>query len=89
MLIEAKTKYRLFIHTQNPFPERNKNGLRDAHDCLLETISKFKDDGLQVDEGKSNIYQQLLFLLTNITDLYNSHRSSMTALVSSIILTLQ
>ena len=89
VLVEAKTKYRLFIHTQNPFPERNKNGLRDAHDCLLETITKFKDDGTQIDEGKSNIYQHILLLLTNITDLYNSHRSSMTALVSSIILTLQ
>ena len=51
VLVEAKNRYWLFIHTQNPFPERNRDGLHDAHDCLLETVSKYKDDGIQLDEG--------------------------------------
>jgi hypothetical protein len=56
VLVEAKNKYRLFIHTENPFPERNRDGLRDAHGCLLEIISKYKDDGIQLDEGSISNY---------------------------------
>ena len=51
VLMEAKNRYWLFIHTQNPFPERNRDGLCDAYDCLLETVSKYKDDGIQLDKG--------------------------------------
>ena len=54
VLVEAKFKYRLFIHTENPFPERNTNSLRDAHDCLLEIITKYQDDGILLDEGTVN-----------------------------------
>jgi hypothetical protein len=81
LLVEAKNHYRLFIHTQKPFPERNRIGLRDAQDCLLETISKYKDNGIQLDEGTIN----LLYAIdtNNIIDVYNTHRSSMTSLVSS------
>lgn len=63
LLVEAKNRYRLFIHTQNPFPERNRNGLRDANDCLLEIISKYKDDGVQLDEGTVNNQLTLLLLI--------------------------
>ena len=54
VLVEAKNRYRLFIHTQNPFPERNRSALRDAHDCLLETVSKYEDNGIQLDSGILN-----------------------------------
>ena len=54
VLVEAKNRYRLFIHTQNPFPERNRNGLKDAQECLLETIAKYEDNGIQLDKGILN-----------------------------------
>lgn len=84
-LVDAKNSYRLFIHTQNPFPDRNSNSLRDAHDCLLEVIVRYKDDGIQLDEGTVNNQLLIYTIVTNnITDVYNTHRSSMTSLVSSI-----
>ena len=89
VLVEAKFKYRLFIHTENPFPERNSNSLRDAHDCLLETITKFKDDGIHLDEGTVNQLLMYTIFTNKITAVYNTHRSDMTSLVRSVILILQ
>jgi hypothetical protein len=66
VLVEAKNRYRLFIHTLCPFPDRNSNSLRDAHDCLLETITKYKDEGAQLDDGDVNNQLQTYTVTNNI-----------------------
>lgn len=51
-LIAAKNNYRLFIHTEDPFPERTSESLEDARNCLLEAIAKFKEESqLPLDGG--------------------------------------
>ena len=44
VLKDAKFQYRLYIHTEDPFPERSRDSLSDAHKCLLEAISKFQEE---------------------------------------------
>jgi hypothetical protein len=52
VLIVAKNNYRLFIHNEDPFPERTAGSLEDAHECLLDAIGKFKEEcRLTLDEG--------------------------------------
>ena len=52
ILKDAKNHYRLFIHADDPFPERNRNTLVDAHNCLVEAIGKFQEEvGHPIDEG--------------------------------------
>ena len=52
VLIVAKNNYRLFIHTEDPFPERTVLSLEDAWACLLDAIGKFKEESqLPLDEG--------------------------------------
>ena len=53
VLIIAKNNYRLFIHTNDPFPERMAASLEDAHICLIDAIGKFKEESrLPLNEGK-------------------------------------
>ena len=52
VLKEAKYQYRLHIHTEDPFPERTRESLADAHECLVEAIAKFQQEvKLELDEG--------------------------------------
>ena len=52
VLTAAKNNYRLFIHNEDPFPERTAAGLEDARGCLLDAIGKFKEENqLPLDEG--------------------------------------
>ena len=44
VLIIAKNNYRLFIHTDDPFPEHTAASLEDAHICLIDAIGKFKEE---------------------------------------------
>ncbi|KAH9040937.1 hypothetical protein EDB85DRAFT_1886607 [Lactarius pseudohatsudake] len=48
VLIAAKTYNRLVIHAEGklPFPERNRNGLRSAHGCILEAIGHLENGEL-------------------------------------------
>ena len=83
VLVEAKNRYRLFNHTQIPFPDRNSNSLQDTHDCLLETIARYKEDGVQLDNSTVINYQYAI-VTNNKIGVYNTHRSSMTSLVNTI-----
>ena len=52
VLIAAKNNYRLFVHNDDPFPERTAASLEDAHGCLLEAIGKFREESqLSLDQG--------------------------------------
>ena len=52
VLILAKNNYRLFIHNEDPFPERTAVSLEDARGCLLDAIGKFKEESqLPLDDG--------------------------------------
>lgn len=54
VLKDAKYKYRLCIHTEEPFPERSRDTLLVAHECLIEAIGRFQDEvKLQLDGGLS------------------------------------
>jgi hypothetical protein len=39
------------INTMSPFPERNGDSLKDAHNILLETIGEFIDQGVELHKG--------------------------------------
>lgn len=57
VLIAAKNNYRLFVHTDDPFPERTAASLEDAHGCLLEAIGKFREESqLPLDQGMLILY---------------------------------
>ena len=63
VLIAAKNNYRLFINTEDPFPERTAASLEDAHRSLLDTIGKFTEESkLPLDQGLLN--HQLLGIHT-------------------------
>ena len=52
VLIISKNNYRLFIHIDDPFPERMAASLEDACICLLDAIGKFKEESrLPLNEG--------------------------------------
>jgi hypothetical protein len=52
VLKDAKYHYRLHIHTEEPFPERSRNSLSVAHDCIVEACGKFqKEVKLELDES--------------------------------------
>ena len=52
VLIIAKNSYRLFIHTNDPFPKCTAASLEDAHICLINAIGKFKEESrLPLNEG--------------------------------------
>jgi hypothetical protein len=53
VLVDARNHYRLTIHTGDPFPERNCETLKVAHDILLEAIARHMEGGgIPLDEGK-------------------------------------
>jgi hypothetical protein len=53
VLIAAKNNFRLFIHNEDPFPERTAASLEDARNCLLDAIGTFREENqLPLDEGK-------------------------------------
>ena len=54
ILIAAKNNYRLFINTEDPFPEHTAASLEDVHQSLLDAIGKFTK------ESKFPLYQGLL-----------------------------
>jgi hypothetical protein len=52
VLVAAKNNYRLFIHNEEPFPERTSISLEDARMCLLDALGKFQEERqLPLDEG--------------------------------------
>jgi hypothetical protein len=52
VLKDAKYQFRFCVHTEEPFPERTRETLTVAHDCLLEAIAKFQNEvKLPLDEG--------------------------------------
>ena len=52
VLVSAKNNYRLFIHNEDPFPERSAASLEDARACLLDAVGKFKEENhLPLDNG--------------------------------------
>ena len=54
MLVTACNNYRKYIHTENPFPDRNSESLNEVHNILLEASAEFKDDGSELDNSKSD-----------------------------------
>jgi hypothetical protein len=57
VLKDAKYHYRLYIHTEEAFPERSRESLSEAHNYLLEAIAKFqKEVRLELDEGPSHFF---------------------------------
>ena len=82
-LVDAKNRYRFFIHTQKPFPDRNINSLRDAQECLIDAVENYLQNGIQLNEGTVNDQLLIYTIVTNniVTAVYNAHRSSMTSLV--------
>lgn len=82
ILISAKALFRYHIHTDNPFPERNDENLKLAHECLLEAANNYLTDNeyADVDKGKLSIVCSIL--ANNVVDLYMSEKDGMIALVS-------
>ena len=84
VLVAAKHNYRLFINTEDPFPERGPESLEDAHHCLLKAISTFKAERkIPLDQGMF-ICQCSSAQSSNtcLAEVYNQYSSGMTALVS-------
>jgi hypothetical protein len=81
ILISAKALFRYHIHTDNPFPERNDENLKLAHECLLEAANNYLTDNeyADVDKGKLSIVCSIL--ANNVVDLYMSEKDGMIALV--------
>jgi hypothetical protein len=81
VLKDAKHLYRLFIHTEEPFPERSRESLADAHQRLVDSIGKFQEETrLPLDEGLCDASFQEF---TNcFIDVYKIHCSDMDVLVS-------
>jgi len=53
VLIAAKNNYRMFIHNEDPFPERTETSLQDARNCLIDAIGAFREERrLPLDDGK-------------------------------------
>ena len=83
VLVNARHQYRKFIHTNDPFPERNLSSLKDVQDILLEAIAAHKEEGGELDEGSSIIYPFPNFIkfTHNMIAVYNENHSGMTILV--------
>lgn len=54
MLEAAKNKFRCFVSTVNPYPNR-EDGLREAGDCVAEAIADHRANGKKVDPGKMTV----------------------------------
>jgi hypothetical protein len=68
VLVAARNDYRRFLHITDPFPERNKDNLKDAHDILLEVIGEHVEMGGELDYGS------LLFLsIFEVRSQHNRH----------------
>ena len=54
ILVSAKALFQHDIHTRIPFPERNDENLKFAHECVIESIAEYMEDnrGVQIDTGK-------------------------------------
>lgn len=81
ILISAKALFRYHIHTDTPFPERNDENLKLAHECLLEAANTYltNNEYADVDKGKLSIVCSIL--ANNVVDLYTSQKDGMIALV--------
>ena len=66
VLIAARNDYRKFLHTADPFPERNTDSLRDVHNILLDAICEFKETGGELDNGSL-----LLLFIFEVHSQYN------------------
>ena len=84
VLIIARNNYRKLIHTVDPFPERNADSLKNAHDILLEAIAEYEDYGGKVDEGLSDGPHSFLKLANNALAVYNANSARMTAYVCNL-----
>ena len=84
ILIIARNNYRKLIHTVDPFPERNTDSLKDAHNILLEAIAEYKDYGGKVDEGLSDSPHSFLKLANNVLAVYNANSAVMTAYICNL-----
>jgi hypothetical protein len=82
VLIAARNNYRKMIHTSNPFPERNPDNLREAHNFLLEAIAEHTDQGGQLDECSFILSFSFLKHANNMIAVYNANSFGMTAYVS-------
>ena len=51
VLVNARHNYRKHLHTNDPFPERNIDNLKDVQNILLEAIAEHKADGGVLDDG--------------------------------------
>jgi hypothetical protein len=51
VLVAARNDYRRFLHITDPFPERNMDNLKDAHNILLEAIGECVEKGGELDDG--------------------------------------
>ena len=56
VLIIARNNYRKFIHTNNPFPERNSSNLQDANNSLLEAIAEYQEENNDLDKSLFFLY---------------------------------
>jgi hypothetical protein len=83
VLKDAKYHYRLHVHAEEAFPERSRDSLAAAHDCLVEAVAKFQAQvRLELDDGSL----QCIFIGNEMTncfvDIYKAHCSDMDILVS-------
>lgn len=51
----AKQHWRLYVATENPFPNRSAN-LKDAADILAKAIQQFKEEGYVLESGCISCY---------------------------------
>ncbi|KAH9008670.1 hypothetical protein EDB85DRAFT_2164010 [Lactarius pseudohatsudake] len=84
VLIAAKTYNRLVIHAEGklPFPERNRNGLRSAHGCILEAIGHLENGELaRFDDHTPFFLTNSCFIRRHFTAIYCTYKHDMIILV--------
>jgi hypothetical protein len=57
VLEQAKWKFRLWLSTECPFPDRLKH-ISEAEDCIDEALAEHKEDGGRVEPGIQHLSQK-------------------------------
>jgi hypothetical protein len=48
ILVSAKARFRLYVHIDVAFPERNDKNMKHASDCLLEVIQEYVNENKRI-----------------------------------------
>ncbi|KAH9047212.1 hypothetical protein EDB84DRAFT_1620170 [Lactarius hengduanensis] len=88
VLIAAKTYNRLVIHAEGklPFPERNRNGLRSAHGCILEAIGHLENGELaRFDDPIYCTYKHDMIILMSVLNDGSTYRGRMKNVAREVV----